>query len=245
MAANDAQTCRISMLCSGSGTNLQAIIDAVQNGQISNSKIIKVIVNRAKAFSVQRAKDAGIPHDYFNLVSQGFVAKGEKDEAKLKAGRARYDAELAQKVLGDKPDLVVLAGWMHVFSEPFLDPLAAAGIPVINLRMLPLDISNCGRVLANVFLKAVTMAPTRTIGRAYEDFKAGKLENNRTGAMIHYVIAQVDRGEPILVQEVEVLRTDKLEDLEKRMHDVEHDIIVKATAQVSQEVLAKKQQKKQ
>ncbi|KAJ0278944.1 hypothetical protein COL940_007028 [Colletotrichum noveboracense] len=196
MAANDAQTCRISMLCSGSGTNLQAIIDAVQNGQISNSKIIKVIVNRAKAFSVQRAKDAGIPHDYFNLVSQGFVAKGEKDEAKLKAGRARYDAELAQKVLGDKPDLVVLAGWMH-------------------------------------------------IGRAYEDFKAGKLENNRTGAMIHYVIAQVDRGEPILVQEVEVLRTDKLEDLEKRMHDVEHDIIVKATAQVSQEVLAKKQQKKQ
>ncbi|KAJ0374881.1 hypothetical protein COL26b_006897 [Colletotrichum chrysophilum] len=196
MAANDAQTCRISILCSGSGTNLQAIIDAVQNGQISNSKIIKVIVNRAKAFSVQRAKDAGIPHDYFNLVSQGFVAKGEKDEAKLKAGRARYDAELAQKVLGDKPDLVVLAGWMH-------------------------------------------------IGRAYEDFKAGKLENNRTGAMIHYVIAQVDRGEPILVQEVEVLRTDKLEDLEKRMHDVEHDIIVKATAQVSQEVLAKKQQKKQ
>ncbi|KAJ0385771.1 hypothetical protein COL922a_005676 [Colletotrichum nupharicola] len=229
MAANDAQTCRISILCSGSGTNLQAIIDAVQNGQISNSKIIKVIVNRAKAFSVQRAKDAGIPHDYFNLVSQGFVAKGEKDEAKLKAGRARYDAELAQKLLGDKPDLVVLAGWMHVFSEPFLDPLASAGIPVINLHpALP------GRYDG-----------ANAIGRAYEDFKAGKLENNRTGAMIHYVIAQVDRGEPILVQEVEVLRTDKLEDLEKRMHDVEHDIIVKATAQVSQEVLAKKQQKKQ
>ena len=41
------------------------------------------------------------------------------------------------------------------------------------------------------------------IERAFEDFQAGKLEDNKTGIMVHYVIAKVDRGEPILVKEIE------------------------------------------
>lgn len=60
--------------------------------------------------------------------------------------------------------------------------------------------------------------------------------------MIHYVIAAVDRGEPILTEEVECREGETLESLEARMHEVEHGLIVRATAQVSQETMAKKQQ---
>lgn len=135
MAANtDAPVCRLTVLCSGNGSNLQAVIDAVESGKIPQSRIIKVIVNRKNAYATTRAANHGIPTEYFNLVSGGYTQKGEKDEAKLKEGRARYDADLAQLVLKDKPDLVVLAGWMHVFSEPFLTPLDAVKVPAINLH---------------------------------------------------------------------------------------------------------------
>lgn len=50
--------------------------------------------------------------------------------------RRAYDAALAERVLGmeERPELVVLAGWMHVFSAPFLEPLQRAGVKVINLH---------------------------------------------------------------------------------------------------------------
>lgn len=50
--------------------------------------------------------------------------------------RRAYDAALAERVLAmeERPELVVLAGWMHVFSAPFLEPLQRAGIRVINLH---------------------------------------------------------------------------------------------------------------
>ncbi|OLN95842.1 Phosphoribosylglycinamide formyltransferase [Colletotrichum chlorophyti] len=218
MASNNSETCRLVVLCSGSGTNLQAIIDAIAEKKITQCQIVKVFVNRKTAYAVKRAEQAGIPTEYFNLVTGGFTKKGEKDETKLKDGRSRYDAALAELVLKEKPDLVVLAGWMHVFTEPFLLPLDAAGVPVINLHpALP----------------------------AYEDFQAGKLKNNTTGAMIHYVIAEVDRGEPIITEEIECRAGESLEDLETRFHLVEHGLIVRATQKVAQEVLARKRKQEQ
>lgn len=81
------------------------------------------------------------------------------------------------------------------------------------------------------------------IKRAYEDFQAGKLDNGRTGCMVHYVIAEVDRGEPIVVEEVECRKDDSLEDLENKIHAVEHQIIVKATARVASIVRESKGEK--
>lgn len=51
-------------------------------------------------------------------------------------GRRKYDAALAEKILSadEKPELIVLAGWMHVFSTAFLDPIQKAGLNVINLH---------------------------------------------------------------------------------------------------------------
>lgn len=78
------------------------------------------------------------------------------------------------------------------------------------------------------------------IERAYQDFQAGKLENNRTGIMIHYVIAKVDRGQPIMTREIECREGEKLEELEQRIHSHEHELIVEATAKVVGELRAKR-----
>lgn len=87
--------------------------------------------------NIQKLTLVGIPWEYFNLISNGFLPKGEKDEKKVSEARQKYDAALAQKVLNDnaeRPELIVLAGWMHVFSGAFLEPLEKAGIKVINLH---------------------------------------------------------------------------------------------------------------
>jgi phosphoribosylglycinamide formyltransferase len=130
-------------MASGNGSNFEALIQGVASGVIPNSKIIRLIVNRSKAYATTRSERAGIPWEYFNLVTHGFLAKGEKDEAKIAAGRERYDAALAEKILAGSggeedgegpPDLIVLAGWMHVVSKAFLDPMEKKGVKIINLH---------------------------------------------------------------------------------------------------------------
>ena len=79
----------------------------------------------------------GIPWDYFNPISNGFLRKGETDEQKLAEGRQKYDAALAARILStdkERPELIVLAGWMHVFSSAFLEPTERARVRVINLH---------------------------------------------------------------------------------------------------------------
>jgi phosphoribosylglycinamide formyltransferase len=60
--------------------------------------------------------------------------------------------------------------------------------------------------------------------------------------MIHYCIAEVDMGEPILVEEIECREGESLEQLEDRIHEVEHILIVKATGLVAKKVLGQKKQ---
>ncbi|KAI0016712.1 phosphoribosylglycinamide formyltransferase [Xylariomycetidae sp. FL0641] len=221
-----AEPCHILVMASGNGSNFQALIDAVENGKIANSKIVRLIVNRKNAYAVKRAENHGIPWTYFNLITDGFQIKGEKDAQKLLEARDKYDAALALRILGNdpKPDMVVLAGWMHVFAQSFLDPLVAEGIPVINLHpALPGKYDGA-----------------HAIERAFNDFQAGKLENNKTGIMIHHVISEVDRGAPILVKDIECREGESLENLEERIHSHEHELIVEATAQMAKEIYEKK-----
>ncbi len=72
------------------------------------------------------------------------------------------------------------------------------------------------------------------IERAYAELKAGRITS--TGIMSHYVIAEVDRGAPIIVEEIE-WKGEGLEELEDKIHVREHDLIVKATDKVAQEIV--------
>lgn len=58
--------------------------------------------------------------------------------------------------------------------------------------------------------------------------------------MIHYVIAEVDRGQPIITREIECREGEPLAEFEQRIHSHEHDLIVEATAKVAAEISAKK-----
>ncbi|KAF9783649.1 hypothetical protein IL306_008495 [Fusarium sp. DS 682] len=220
MSNPDHSPCRILVMASGFGSNFQALIDAISTGSLPNSRIISLIVNRQNAHATVRADKAGIPWDYFNLISHGFLKKGETDQQKVTEGRRKYDAALAEKILSaaEKPELIVLAGWMHVFSTAFLDPIKKAGLNVINLHpALPGEFDGAN-----------------AIERAYDEFKAGRL--TRSGIMAHYVIAEVDRGTPILVKEIE-WKGEDLEQYKEKVHSHEHELIVNATAKVAQETV--------
>ena len=95
----------IVILISGSGTNLQAIIDAVAAGQI-NASISAVISNRADAKGLDRARQ-----QHINAV---IIDQNEYDD------RASYDQALISEIDKYKPDLIVLAGFMRILSEEFI-----------------------------------------------------------------------------------------------------------------------------
>ena len=95
----------IVVLISGSGSNLQSIIEACQSDQI-NGQIKRVISNRPKAFGLQRASEAGI--DTLCI-----------DHTKFDS-RSAFDAELAKRIIELNPDIVVLAGFMRILTPEFV-----------------------------------------------------------------------------------------------------------------------------
>jgi len=187
---------RLVVLISGSGSNLQAILDACAEDRLA-AEVKLVVSNRRVAFGLKRAAAAGVPALYFPL-------KPYRD-----AGRARsqYDADLASHIEAYKPDLIVLAGWMHVLSPAFLDRFPRK---VINLHPALPGMS----------------AGTQAIERAYQASRDGQIA--QTGCMVHYVIPEVDAGAVITKAIVPILPQDNLADLEQRMHESEHRIIVEA-----------------
>ncbi|KAF2405382.1 phosphoribosylglycinamide formyltransferase [Trichodelitschia bisporula] len=199
---------RLTVLISGSGTNLAALITAQPTLSSTHpTSIVRVISNRKAAYGLTRASDAGIPSAYHNLASY------KKRLTPESAAREAYDADLASLVLADSPDLVVCAGFMHILSPAFLRPLEEAGVRIINLHP----------ALRGEFNGA------HAIERAHAAFMAGEIQ--RTGVMIHYVISEVDMGEPILQVAIPLSHPDddNIAVLEDRIHDVEHEAIVEGT----------------
>lgn len=187
---------RLAVFISGSGTNLQALLDAIAVGTLAAEPAV-VVSNRRAAFGLQRAERAGIPTLYFPL--KLYTERGLSREC--------YDRDLARLVTAYQPDLVVLAGWMHVLSPAFLDAFPGR---VINLHpALP-----------------GTFAGAAAIERAYEAFRRGEISHS--GCMVHYAVPEVDAG-PLLAQIVVPIEpNDTLASFEARIHAAEHRLIVTA-----------------
>jgi phosphoribosylglycinamide formyltransferase len=132
MTSNSPVT-KATILISGNGSNLQALIDATTN-LLPNLKIVRVISNKKDAKGLERAAAASIPTTYHNLISGKYYKLREPDAAVRQKGREKYDEDLAKIVLADSPDMVICAGWMHILAPTFLDPLAAEELPIINLH---------------------------------------------------------------------------------------------------------------
>ena len=96
---------RIVVLISGSGSNLQAIIDSCQNQQI-NAEVAMVISNRPDVFGLQRAEQAGIANECI--------------DHKEFASREAFDQALSDRLKELNPDLIVLAGFMRILTPEFV-----------------------------------------------------------------------------------------------------------------------------
>src|SRR5262249_52777796 len=96
---------RLVILISGNGSNLQAILDACESGEI-DARVISVISNKADAYGLTRAKKAGV---------EAICFPRQKNES-----REEYDTRLVFSVATFFPDYVILAGWMRILSSTFL-----------------------------------------------------------------------------------------------------------------------------
>jgi formyltetrahydrofolate-dependent phosphoribosylglycinamide formyltransferase len=191
----------LAVLVSGSGTNLQAIIDAIASGRLPDTQISVVVSNRIAAQALQRAERHGIPTIYHPLLPY------------RKAGRTReeYDADLAEMLSAYPVDLVVLAGWMHIFGMAFLRRYRR----ILNIHpALP-----------------GTFPGMHAIQEAWEAYQRGEI--SETGVMIHWAPDEaVDAGPVVAVERVPIKPQDTLEMLEARIHAVEHDLYVRTIADV-------------
>jgi phosphoribosylglycinamide formyltransferase-1 len=118
----DGSALRVTVLISGSGTNLQSLIDAVDLGRL-DVELVHVISNRAEARGLQRASQAGIPS---SILPHGNFAS-----------RDEFDSALALLMAAHSPGLIVLAGFMRILGPAVIQEFSGK---MINLHpsLLPL-----------------------------------------------------------------------------------------------------------
>jgi len=102
-------TKKIVVLISGSGSNLQALMDKLHKQQINDQQveIVAVISNKADAYGLERAREANIPA--ILVASKGV------------ASREQYDALLSTELEKLQPDLILLAGFMRILTSDFVN----------------------------------------------------------------------------------------------------------------------------
>ena len=173
---------KIVVLISGSGSNLQSILDGCSSGDI-DGRVAAVISNKPDAFGLQRARKYGADAICIN----------HKDFD----GREPFDAKLAETIDQYAPDLVVLAGFMRILTEGFVQHYSGRMIN-IHPSLLP------------------KYTGLNTHHRAID---AGE---KWAGATVHYVTPVLDGGPLIAQVKVPVMKGDEAKDLAKRVLSVEH-----------------------
>ena len=185
---------KIGVLVSGGGTNLQAIMDAIETQGI-NAEIVSVVSSNPKAYALERAAKKGIEA----------ICMRKRDYADAKA----YDLALAEHFKKRGVGLVVLAGFMTILGEDFVNTFENK-IMNIHPALIP---SFCGDGFYGLHVHEAALE------------KGVKL----TGATVHFV-SQITDGGPIILQKaVEVMDDDTPEVLQKRvMEEAEWKIFPEA-----------------
>jgi phosphoribosylglycinamide formyltransferase 1 len=169
----------IGVLVSGEGTNLQALIDA-------GLPIAAVASNKPGVHALERAEAAGVETAVF--------------DARDYENREERDVALAKWLQSQGVELVVLAGYMHLFRQAFFDYY---GGRIVNTHSAPL--------------------PEFPGAHPIEDVLAAGV--GETAATIHYVDEGIDTGPVIVAERVPVLPDDTVETLRRRVQAVEHRLL--------------------
>jgi len=205
-AALTAPRPRVTLMASGSGTNVQAVLDRAADGRLPID-VVATVVNAERAYAAQRARDAGVAR----------VTSAVWD--KRRESRAQYDDRLLHCVREDAPDLVLLLGWMHLLDETFVR--AFPELLNVHPAYLPLDPAR-----DDVGLPDGTRIPAFRGARAVRDaLSAG---SPWTGATVHRVTPSTDRGPVMTRKPLKVGRGEDEAAVTARLHPVEHELVAGA-----------------
>jgi phosphoribosylglycinamide formyltransferase-1 len=183
---------RIVVLASGSGTNLQAILDRLHGG--GEVEVVGVGSDKPAAQALRRAEDAGV-------VTAAFPAAEYAD-------RVARDAAIGDWVEGLDAELVVLAGYMQLLGAPFVQRFRNR-IVNVHPALLP------------------AFPGLDAIGQAL----AAGVET--TGVTVHFVDEGVDTGPAILQRELAVPPGGARDELERRIHALEHELYPQAIRMIA------------
>ena len=196
---------RVVVLVSGGGTNLQAIMDAVDNGTITNTEIVGVISNNKNAYALERAAKRGVKN----------MCVSPKDFA----SRAEFNEGLLKAVDEMQPDLIVLAGFLVVIPEQMIEKYRNR---IINVHpsLIP---SFCGTGFYGLKVHEAALEKGVKVVGATVHFVD---EGTDTGAIILQKAVAVEKGDTpeilqrrvmeqaewlILPQAIDLIANDKLE----------------------------------
>jgi phosphoribosylglycinamide formyltransferase-1 len=178
---------RIAVLVSGEGSNLQAILDQLHGRE--GIEVVAVASNNPQARGLERARAAGVETGVFAAEEHG--------------GREARDRALGDWLEERRVDLVVLAGFMELFSPPFVRRFEGRLINV-HPSLLP------------------AFAGVRAIEQAVE------YGVRVSGVTVHFVDEGVDSG-PIILQEAFELPYHRgVEGIEAKVHEIEHELLPRA-----------------
>ncbi len=202
---------RLAVLVSGDGSNLQALIDASESGQLPGVEIALVISNKAGAYGLQRALRHNLP--------TAFVPWRRREEAEQRIAALLHLFQV---------DLIVLAGWMRILSASFIAQFPQR---IINLHpaLLPDDGGDTYTTSAGITIPA--LRGLHVVQRAIDD------RLPVTGSTVHYVIPAVDAGPVICRAEVAISSEDTEETLQERIKEHEHQLIVAAVRMYAEQRL--------
>ena len=207
---------RLGVLISGSGTNLQALIDAIENQQLPGVEIALVVSNNPDAHGLQRALKHKIPAIYLPwrkaIVGAQFIAP--------KSGMPESEARLTALLQLFQADLIVLAGWMRIFSAAFLEHFPQR---VINIH--PALLPDAGTGSTYTTSDGTQIPVFRGLHAVKQALDAGV---KITGSCVHYVTPEVDAGPVVCREEMVIEEGDTEETLHERLKLVEHRLIVEA-----------------
>ena len=175
----------IAVLASGEGTNFQVLIDLYKNKKL-DIDIKLLISNKDEAGCIKRAIKSEIPY---------FLVLEEKYENKEK-----FEAEIINILEESNVELIVMAGWMKIASENFVNTFKDR---IINIHpsLLP---SFKGKNSINDALKSKALI---------------------TGCSVHFVDKEVDNGKLIIQAALSIKTDDNLTILTNKIHNIEHKIL--------------------
>lgn len=205
---------RLGVLVSGSGSNLQALIDAIAKHELLDTEIALVVSNKANAQGVQRALKHTIPTLYLPWQSPKLPAlpkNGMLSDSEMKLTSLLHLFQV---------DLIVLAGWMRIFSGSFVEQFPRR---IINLH--PALIPDDGTGNSFTTQDGSTIPVFRGLHVVKMALDAGV---KVTGSTVHYVTPEVDAGPVLCREEVAIDDSDTEASLHERLKLVEHRLIVEA-----------------